>query len=186
MLQRRKELSKQDYEKYSAIITEQVLRLPAYRNAAHLHIYCSFNKEVNTWDIIYHALRTGKSVIVPVMVKKIMKHVRIDEHQEFTPDAFGIPTPTSIRPEQWCAPEIFFQPTDVIIVPVVAFDHHLYRLGYGRGYYDQFLSKTPGLKIGIAFSFQLWGEELPREQHDVPLNLVVTEQRIFTKNERDK
>jgi len=65
---------------------------------------------------------------------------------------------------------------DVIIVPLLGFDKHGTRLGYGGGYYDRTLdrmTKKPRL-IGVAFAVQEI-EHIPREPHDVPLDMIVTE-----------
>ena len=65
---------------------------------------------------------------------------------------------------------------DVIVCPVVAFDKHNNRLGYGGGYYDRYLPRlmSDTIKIGVAFSCQEV-EEVPTAEFDVPLDVVVTE-----------
>ena len=71
---------------------------------------------------------------------------------------------------------------DLVLVPVLAFDRHGYRLGYGGGYYDRYLSEHRAKRtvraIGIAFAGQEM-EELPREASDEPLDAVVTEDRVI-------
>jgi 5-formyltetrahydrofolate cyclo-ligase len=76
---------------------------------------------------------------------------------------------------------------DLVLVPLVAFDRHGYRLGYGGGYYDRYLAehrpKRTLRAIGIAFAGQEV-EELPREETDEPLDAVVTQDRVI-RFERD-
>ena len=71
---------------------------------------------------------------------------------------------------------------DLIIVPLLAFDRHGYRLGYGGGYYDRYLSEHRPRRtlkaIGIAYDGQEI-DELPREATDEPLDAVVTETRVI-------
>ena len=71
----------------------------------------------------------------------------------------------------------------VVLVPVLAFDHRLRRLGQGAGFYDRTLAdlrkNTSVLSIGLAFDCQR-AETIPAEPHDQPLDLVVTEQSIYT------
>jgi 5-formyltetrahydrofolate cyclo-ligase len=71
---------------------------------------------------------------------------------------------------------------DLLIVPLIAFDRHGYRLGYGAGYYDRYLSEHRAKRtiraIGIAFAGQEI-DELPREPHDERLDAVVTEERVI-------
>jgi 5-formyltetrahydrofolate cyclo-ligase len=70
----------------------------------------------------------------------------------------------------------------IIIIPLIAFDQHFQRIGYGQGYYDQALAniKDHILKIGCAFSVQ---ETLiiKNELHDIPLDIIVTEHQILRK-----
>ena len=69
---------------------------------------------------------------------------------------------------------------DVIIMPLVAFDHHLNRLGFGGGWYDRFLSGQKGAaKIGLAYAFQLI-DVIEAHANDVPLDMVVTENGVMT------
>lgn len=68
---------------------------------------------------------------------------------------------------------------DVIIVPVLGFDAQNYRLGLGSGWYDRFLAGQPqALKIGIAYDWARCNK-LPREDHDIPLDLIITEQGLY-------
>ncbi|MGB7241894.1 MAG: 5-formyltetrahydrofolate cyclo-ligase [Sulfitobacter sp.] len=78
--------------------------------------------------------------------------------------------------------EVFFEP-EILIVPLVAFDRNGGRLGYGGGFYDRTLevlrSRRATLAIGYAFSAQE-AEELPLEQTDQPLDMIVTERGVIT------
>ena len=71
---------------------------------------------------------------------------------------------------------------DLVLVPGVAFDRDLYRIGFGGGFYDRFLPRlgAHSLKIGIAYQFQLVSK-VPRDTHDIPLDGVCTEQGLFLK-----
>jgi 5-formyltetrahydrofolate cyclo-ligase len=69
----------------------------------------------------------------------------------------------------------------VIIVPMLGFDPKtLHRIGYGGGYYDKFLAtQAAARKIGVCFEVGKSGN-LPVEPHDIPLDLVVTEEKTYT------
>jgi 5-formyltetrahydrofolate cyclo-ligase len=70
-------------------------------------------------------------------------------------------------------PQVYEGPYDLIIVPGLAFDHQKYRLGYGGGYYDGFLTTQPQAhKVGIFYPFQQ-ADEVPREAHDVCLDEIL-------------
>ena len=75
---------------------------------------------------------------------------------------------------------------DLIMVPLVAFDERLNRIGYGKGYYDRSLQKISKIKkkiitLGIAYSFQKCAT-IPTNKYDFKLNYVFTEQGIISSN----
>ena len=65
---------------------------------------------------------------------------------------------------------------DVILVPVVGF-FDTYRMGYGKGYYDRYLSKSSALKIGVAFDVQ--ETQFDVKPTDIKLDMIITESRIL-------
>ena len=85
---------------------------------------------------------------------------------------YGIPEPESK----------FLVYPDIILVPIVAFDNNLNRLGYGAGYYDRLISKLSKkkklLKIGLAFSVQRV-DNIPTNKYDKKLDYIVTEKYIL-------
>lgn len=69
---------------------------------------------------------------------------------------------------------------DLVIVPVVAFDTKLHRLGMGGGWYDRFLAtQSHPVAVGLAYSIQ-FTESLPYEPHDIPLQAISTESLYYT------
>ena len=85
----------------------------------------------------------------------------------------GLAARAAATPADWLDAEL-----DLLLVPLVAFDAYGRRLGHGRGYYDRMLSRCPGLKVGVAFEVQRM-TAVPTEAHDVGLDLVVTEARVY-------
>jgi 5-formyltetrahydrofolate cyclo-ligase len=66
---------------------------------------------------------------------------------------------------------------DLILTPGIAFDIHGNRVGYGRGYYDKFISKMKNsIKIGIAYDFQII-KQIKEEDYDIPMNFIISEKR---------
>ena len=75
---------------------------------------------------------------------------------------------------------------DLIMVPLVAFDNQLNRIGYGKGYYDRSLQKIKNAKkktisLGIAYSFQRC-KSIPVNKHDFKLDYIFTERGIISSN----
>ena len=66
---------------------------------------------------------------------------------------------------------------DVIVVPLVGF-YKMHRMGYGKGYYDRYLSKTQAIKIGVAFDCQRL-DSMNIKKTDVPLDLIITETKTI-------
>ena len=76
---------------------------------------------------------------------------------------------------------------DLILVPLVAFDSGLNRIGYGKGYYDRSLEKISKIKkktifLGIAYSFQKYNS-IPINKHDFKLDYIFTERGIINSNQ---
>ena len=65
-----------------------------------------------------------------------------------------------------------------MIVPIVAFDDRLYRIGYGKGYYDHFLKVLDVIKIGVAFDCQRVNQ-IERDENDIKLDLIITEKNTY-------
>ena len=63
---------------------------------------------------------------------------------------------------------------ELVVVPAVAYDRRGNRLGRGKGFYDRFLASTKATKIGVGYEFQLL-DEIPAEAHDVPMDMVITQ-----------
>ena len=75
---------------------------------------------------------------------------------------------------------------DLIMVPLVAFDNHLNRIGYGKGYYDRSLKKIKRIKkntiaLGVAYSFQK-ASRISVNKHDFKLDYIFTERGIISSN----
>ncbi|MCM1290657.1 MAG: 5-formyltetrahydrofolate cyclo-ligase [Prevotella sp.] len=73
---------------------------------------------------------------------------------------------------------------ELIIVPAVAYDRYGNRLGRGKGFYDRLLNTTRATKIGVGYDFQLV-EIIPAEEHDVPVDYVITQKNII-KTDRNR
>jgi len=180
ILSRRKSLTQEIRAEYSRIISQTLISLPEFIDAQTVHCYLSFGTEVETDIIRQTALRSQKKVAVPLHENNnsSLKHYFISENQAFTIGQWGVPIPICKESELLSSTELALSKTDIIIVPLVAFDRMKHRLGYGKGYYDRFLHNTDSLKIGLGFSIQEV-ENIPFESHDEFLSVIITESYIF-------
>lgn len=152
-------------------IADQVRRLWQYNSNSILLIYVSTPIEVDTFRIIRRALEDGKRVAVPRCVpdSRQMDFYYIQSIEELAPGMFGV-----LEPE--ANPERLYDERDggLCIVPAFSYDWQGYRLGYGKGYYDRFLSRFEGNIVGICYS-DCVQRTLPHGRYDRPVELLVTE-----------
>ncbi|OLS03052.1 5-formyltetrahydrofolate cyclo-ligase [Tissierella creatinophila] len=177
ILKKRKTLSEETREIYSQKITNKLLASSHYMNAKTIMCFISFSDEVDTHDFIKSAIQDGKKIVVPVTFPKTheLKPSRVKDFNELEPGYYNILTPKKEF-------ERFIDPKDIdlVITPGVAFRKDGYRVGYGGGYYDRFLSKIPNtITIAICFSIQLV-DELPTDSFDIPVDYIYTEKNIVT------
>ena len=172
ILKKRNSLPKEEIIKRSQKIKNNLFSLEEYKKAKNVMFFVSFGSEVHTHEMIKEALKS-KTVIIPkVLNHKIEPSLIIDFDNLIPSGKFGILEPIELM-------KIAYKNIDLILVAGITFDRDGYRLGYGLGYYDKFLAKLPkALKIGLCFDFQIV-DKLPREAHDVPVDIVVTNEEVI-------
>lgn len=142
-----------------------------------LHVYlpvARFN-EPDTWLILDRIRREVPHIriVLPRVDKQASAviHIFFEGLHQLETNGWGIQEPKS------GVPAIPSQ-IDMVIVPLLACDRQGYRLGYGKGYYDRFLSecRPDCRKVGLSL-FDL-EDSIPREAHDVPLDVCITPARV--------
>lgn len=139
-------------------------------------LYWPKGREIDTAPLMDNLLQAGFTCALPVVVKgqKELRFARWDESVPLAEGPYGVFQPAIDDKTQWVDP-------DIVIVPLLAFDRHGYRLGYGGGYYDATLSalreKKAVTAVGLAWSQQAVLFNLPVEPHDEKLDWVITPQR---------
>jgi len=117
----------------------------------------------------------GLKILVPKIdiTSGDMQHLHFDDEVELVYNAFGIAEPPG--GETFSPDEI-----DLVLVPLLAFDKRGFRVGYGKGYYDRFLSecRPDAIKIGLSF-FEPEEQIDDINQFDIPLNYCITPQQVF-------
>lgn len=156
---------------------EHLCAWPVYQAAKNIMMYLAMPDEPHMEKVISHALAAGKTVCVPHMreTRGLMDAAIIAGLDDLVVGQFNLltPNPATLR---------LLEPSelDLIIVPGVAFDKGGRRLGMGAGYYDRFLLKANKTElIGAAWAAQIL-EMVPTDEHDRPVNYLVTEEGIFT------
>ena len=133
-------------------------------------MYYPIGSEVPTQDIIQEALSNGKEILLPKVIGKELEFRKIKNFSDLEKGSFDI-----MEPKDGCQVSDKF---DVIIVPTVGISRDGYRLGYGYGFYDRFLSKNKVVTISLTYSKQVV-KSVPSSDKDVRIDWVVTEDEFF-------
>lgn len=173
----REALSEQERSVLDDRITQKLLAISEYVEATTVLTYVSVSSEVSTRMFIECALRDGKTVAVPrCLPGHCLEFVAITSLDQLIAAPFGLLEPPKELPalteEQMNA--------SICIVPALLVDIKGYRLGYGAGFYDRFLSTYPGKKICLAYQQNLSRTMLPHTTFDVAVDEVITESEVLT------
>lgn len=175
LLEQRSCLADAEASALAAAAQALVLGLEQFNKAQALALYAPIRGEVDTAEIQHAALAAGKCLCYPRIDQEHLGFFQVKCAAELVLGHFGILEPGPASRE--LAPEDL----DLILLPGVAFDRRGFRLGYGRGFYDRFLTKSQfsGVKVGFGYNFQLL-DCLPVERHDQPMDLLVTNQAVYS------
>lgn len=175
--QKRAALSKNEVESLSMDIANKCLELPIW-NHSNYHIFLSIPEkgEINTENLLHILQGKDKNIVVPKTEFKTqtLSHYLLTDNTKIKKNHWGIPEPIDGVP----FPN---EKIELVFVPLLAFDKKGNRVGYGKGFYDKFLSKCSGqtIKIGLSF-FEPEENEIPVEPTDIALNLCVTPNKVYS------
>ena len=155
-------------------ICNKLLNLWSVREAETVLCYVSTPIEVDTREFITTLLKSGKTVAVPRCEgdKAEMNFYRISSLDELIPGSFGV-----LEPQPDAEKRVVETQNTVCVVPAFMFDKKGFRLGYGKGYYDRYLSRYEGSTVGICYEENIT-EELFHGKYDRAVDLVLTEKHI--------
>ena len=147
--------------------------LVSFRYAEYVLLYAAAENEIDVTEIARHAWSLGKKVAFPrcdVETHTMEYHI-VDGMDELAVDSYGIREPAADSP-------VFRQDRmsggAVCFVPGLVYDRSGYRLGYGKGFYDRYLSAFSGGKIGVVYSDYVIAS-VPRGRYDVTVDILLTE-----------
>lgn len=165
-------LDSADRRRSDGAIRNRLFALPQLRDADMIFMFISYGSEVDTRQCLNELHDQGKRIAVPrILDTQTMIAVAFDSWETLRPEQLGILTPQVREPVA--------APIDVCITPGLGFSPAGRRLGYGRGYYDRwFMANPPLFKVALAYECQIL-EDLPWDESDVPVDMIVTENRII-------
>ena len=168
MIRKRKDILNK--EEISTVIMDKLLNLDIYKKSRVIAIYNSLKDEVDTTYLIKEAL-SNKIVLLPSIIDKKMAFIAINNNTKYIKSNLGVLEPIG---------DIYSDKIDLIIVPGIAFDNKLNRLGFGMGYYDKYLSNHDIYKIGICFDEQIV-DIVPVNELDIKMDMIITKEKTYIK-----
>jgi len=157
-----------DKEKKSDIIMNKIINLDEYNNSKIIALYNNLKDEVSTKKLIIYSLKIGKTIVLPRVYKNTLKFYKIKLNEKYELSNFKIYEPYHSE-YNYIKKELI----DLVIVPGICFDIKGHRIGYGKGFYDNFLEDNMNT-IGICFKEQI-REIVPYEKHDKIMKKIITD-----------
>ena len=170
------------YYNSSSLMVSNVLQFPLFKSSKKIALFASkkVSFEIHTDALITQSIKVGKEVFLPrcIIATHDLEYVKIhDLEQDVEIGAYSIREPKqSIEIQDQ---KEVFKHFDLIFVPGVAFDTHGNRLGFGSGYYDNFIKSVRKIRydipvIALAFDFQLLENEIPHNAKDEKVDYIIT------------
>lgn len=181
---RRQNLSEADYQEKNLKIIENLFTSFSFETIESAHIFLPIikHREVNT-HLIINRLQSEYPQIKIIISKSDlegfeMTHYILDEHTLLLENMWGIPEPVNGTP----FPE---KKIDMVLIPLVIFDKEGHRVGYGKGFYDRFLSKCRLNAIKVGLSMEEPVDIIPdTHENDFRMDYCVTPEKVYKfKNE---
>lgn len=162
------------YRQYASYeICRKLLASDWYEKSKQILLYMATQNEVDLTALIERAWADKKKLYFPKVCGNEMEFYPAYCMEDFVPGAYGIAEPKATEPL-----ERMIVDRTPMLVPGVAFSTDGYRIGYGKGYYDRYLTANQKNKrlipMGIAYSFQVV-EAFETEPHDYPMRAVITD-----------
>lgn len=172
----RKQITETDIDELSLVIANKVLLLPIW-GKTYFHVFLPIveHKEVNTEFILHLLAGKDKEIVISKsdFETREMTHFLLTDNTKIKKNEYNIPEPLD-------GLEVPSSKIDVVFVPLLAFDTFGNRVGYGKGFYDKFLSecKPETIKIGLSF-FEAETEIIDVFEGDVKLDYCITPKKIY-------
>jgi len=173
---KRKEFSLNKKKKtFDKQIIDKLEKLPEFKNAKSIFLYCSKKDEIQTFSIIKEYINKKDIILAKTNAKNhSMQLYHVENLQHLKKGNFNLTEPDTSKCKKAKYNEI-----DLAVIPGIVFDRTGHRIGFGKGYYDKLLKQIETLKIGLCYEFQLI-EGIPALSHDVQVEKIVTEQKTYS------
>lgn len=159
----------------SLMIQKRLLLMEEYRTALRVGLYAAFKNEVRTEYLFQEGDKHRKEVYYPAVDAEAggLGYFRVKQLEDLLPTEGGLREPSAKQSKLRDLNTL-----NVLVVPGVAFDLHGGRLGLGKGFYDECLTKFRGKRIALAYDFQVVSD-FPAAVRGRKVDWIVTEKRII-------
>ena len=179
----RRALNEHTQTEHALGLEKQLSQCGLFKRSKRIAAYLATDGEIDPVFIIKNAWHRKKKVYLPVLApfSSRLYFASYSANCKMKLNRYGIAEP-DVHPKLWLKP----RQLDLILMPLVGFDNAGNRLGMGGGYYDRSLSFYRFRKIAyrprlIGLAHQLQHiEKLPSQKHDIPLQLIATEQQLIS------
>ncbi len=170
LLEKRDAISAEFRDMSSNKIHQNLKQVDSFINSQNIACYFPIGSEIDTHNIMLGVLEQDKKMLLPKITENNMEFYIVPDLEKLEKGRFDI-----MEPKDSCkkAGNI-----DCILIPTIGISKSGDRLGYGRGYYDKFLSSTNAVKISLTYSKQIV-KFVPSESHDIKIDLIITEDEII-------
>ncbi len=166
-------------EEKSSKIARRLFCLDDYKAASSVMIYMSFGSEVETSEISERIMSDGKRLVVPHCKEScLMDGYFISDLSCLERGRYGILEPSRELIRTGAIRLADKRDIDLVIVPGLGFDKEGFRIGYGMGYYDRYLSDFGGRTVGLCFSECILGSVFHNE-YDRKIDTVLTDSAVY-------
>lgn len=157
-------------------ICQSALALVSFRYADVVLLYAPMEQEINVLPIAEAALKKGKKIAFPRCdaASRTMQYHLVESLTDLTVSTYGIREPDAALP---IYDQSVHTDSAVCFIPGLVYDRHGYRLGYGKGFYDRYLSSFHGCRIGVIYSDCII-PEVPRGRFDIRADILLTEKNV--------
>ena len=173
---RRREMDPAEKQRRDEALCRVAVGLVSFRYAEYVLLYSAMEYEINVNAIAEAALAKGKKIAFPRCdpATHTMQYHFVTSLDELETGAYGITEPSADAPVY--DPDAS-QGSAVCFVPGLVYDRKGYRLGYGKGFYDRYLSRFSGCSLGVVYSDYIL-PAVPRGRYDVSVNILLTEKGV--------
>jgi 5-formyltetrahydrofolate cyclo-ligase len=170
LLKKRKQLTFKERAHASQLICTTLINSPIVQTSKTIMSYISLHQEVDLTQLHSFLWEIGSEILIPTTNNSTIIPVKYSPEDELTTGEYGVSIPKVIRPAN--------ESPTLILAPLIGADLSMYRIGYGKGYYDRYLNTNPTPTIGVSFQEQVI-YSFHHEPFDIPLDMLITENFVI-------